>query len=108
MSSTTVTRGNSLETFYIGPTLAPSSVSAYTSASQTFTVPGLLTTDIVQGVGARGVQTTGMVTAECDCFTNNILTVQFLNVTASPATPFSGQYVFQITRAEGPLPLNAA
>lgn len=108
MSSTTVTRGNSHETFYIGPSLTPTSVTAYTSAVQTFNIPGLLTSDIIQAVGAVGVQTAGMVTAECDCYNANVLSVQFLNSTGSTATPYVGQYVFQITRVEGPLPVNAA
>ena len=108
MSSTTVTRGNSHETFYIGPSLTPTSVTAYTSAVQTFNIPGLLTSDIIQAVGAVGVQTAGMVTAECDCYNPNVLSVQFLNSTGSTATPLAGQYIFQITRVEGPLPANAA
>lgn len=107
MSSTTITRGNSHETFYIGPTLAPASVNAYTSAVQTFSVPGLLTTDIVQTVGAVGTQTAGILPGESDCYTNGVLSIQFLNVTAASATPAQGVYVLQITRVEGPLPTNA-
>ena len=38
MSSTTVTRGNSHETFYIQPTLAPSAVSAVTPATGVYTL----------------------------------------------------------------------
>jgi hypothetical protein len=107
MSSTTITRGNSHETFYIGPSLTPAAVASYTSAVQTFTIPGLLSTDIVIGIGASGAQTAGIVTGECDCYTNNILSVQFLNATNASATPYSGQYVFQITRLEGPFPTTA-
>lgn len=108
MSSTTVTRGNVRETFIIGPTLAPSSVLAYTSAVQTFNVPGLLTTDLVETIGAVGVQTAGIVPGESDCYTNGVLSIQFLNVTANPATPAQGVYAIQVTRVEGPLPANAA
>jgi len=108
MSSTTVTRGNSHETFYIGPTLAPSAVAAYTSAVQTFSVPGLLTTDLVQTIGAIGVQTAGILPGESDCYTNGVLSIQFLNVTAASATPAQGVYAIQVTRLEGPLPANAA
>ena len=108
MSSTTVTRGISHETLYIGPTLAPSAVAAYTSAVQTFSVPGLLTTDLVQTIGAIGVQTAGILPGESDCYTNGVLSIQFLNVTAASATPAQGVYAIQVTRLEGPLPANAA
>lgn len=107
MSSTTITRGNSHETFYIGPVLAPSAVNAYTSAVQTFNVPGLLTTDLIQTIGAVGVQTAGILPGETDCYTNGVLSIQFLNVTASSATPAQGVYALQITRLENPLPVNA-
>ena len=107
MPSSTITRGNALSTTYIGLNLTPVAVAAYTSAVQTFNIPGLLTTDIIQGVGAVGIQTAGMVTAECDCYTNGILSVQFLNATNASVTPFSGQYIFQVTRTDGlSLPAN--
>ena len=108
MSSTTVTRGNSHETFYIGPTLAPAAVAAYTSAVQTFNVPGLLTTDLVQTIGATSQQTAGILPGESDCYTNGVLSIQFLNVTAASATPAQGAYAIQVTRVEGPLPTTAA
>jgi len=108
MSSTTVTRGNSHETFYIGPSITPAAVAANTTAVQTFALPGLLTTDIIVAQGYIANQTTGIFIAECDCLTNNVLTIQFGNVTASSATPAAGIYEFQIVRAENyPLPINA-
>ena len=108
MSSTTVTRGNSHETFYIGPSLAPAAVAAYTSAVQTFSIPGLLTTDLVIVIGAIGVQTAGILAGEADCYTNGVLSIQFQNVTAASATPAQGAYAIQVTRVEGPLPTTAA
>jgi hypothetical protein len=107
MSSTTITRGNSLETFYIGPSLTPASVATYTTATQTFNIPGLRTTDIILAIGAQGSQTAGIITAECDCFTAGVLSFQFANTTSGSVTPYSGTYVFQITRSEGPLPTTA-
>ena len=94
MSSTTITRGNSHETFYIQPTFAPVAVAANT-------------TDIVVLLGLNGTQTTGIIIAECDCLNANVLSVQFGNVTASPATPATGVYTIQVTRLEGPAPVNA-
>ena len=80
MSSTTVTRGNSHETFYIQPSLTPVAVAANTTAAQTFALPGLQTTDIVMVVGLNGTQTTGIVVAEADCLTANVLSIQFGNL----------------------------
>lgn len=108
MSSTTVTRGNVRETFVIGPTLAPTAVAAYTSAVQTFNIPGLLTTDFVETIGAVGTQTAGILPGESDVYNNNVLSIQFLNVTNASATPAQGVYAIKVTRVEGPLPVNAA
>ena len=107
MSSTTVTRGNSHETFYIQPSLTPSAVSANTTAAQTFSLPGLQTTDIVAVLGYNGTQTTGIIIAEADCLNANVLSIQFGNVTDSSATPASGVYTIQVTRLEGPAPVTA-
>jgi len=108
MSSTTVTRGNIRESFVIGPVLAPAAVASYTSAVQTFSVPGLLTSDLVETIGAVGVQTAGILPGESDCYTNGVLSIQFLNVTNASATPSQGVYAIRVTRVEGPLPANAA
>jgi hypothetical protein len=107
MSSTTVTRGNSHETFYIGPSLTPVSVASYTSAAQTFNIAGFQTSDIVQAVGLQGAQTAGIIIAECDVLTAGALTVQFANTTSGAVVPAAGIYVFQVTRVEGPLPTTA-
>ena len=107
MSSTTVTRGNSHETFYIQPTLAPVSVAANTTAAQTFTVPGLLTTDIVNVIGLNGSQIAGIVTAEADCLTANVLSIQFGNLTGSGVIPSTGVYTIEVVRLEGPAPVTA-
>ena len=98
MSSTTVTRGNSHETFYIQPSITPSAVSAATTAAQTFSVPGLQTTDIVCVLGYNGSQTAGIIIAEADCLTANVLTIQFGNATALAATPAAGVYTIQIVQ----------
>ena len=107
MSSTTITRGNALETFYIGPSLTPASVASYTTAVQTFNIPGLKTTDIILAIGAQGAQVAGIITAECDCYNAGVLSFQFANTTSGSVTPYAGVYVFQITRSEGPLPVTA-
>ena len=109
MSSTTVTRGNSHETFYIGPTLTPSSVTNATTSNQTFNVAGLLTSDIVYVLGVVGNQTSGIAAIEADVTAAGQITIQFTNCAAAPATPVSGVYVIQVVRTEGNiLPVNAA
>jgi hypothetical protein len=107
MSSTTVTRGNSHETFYIQPSITPAAVAANISAAQTFSIAGLQTTDIVTVVGYNGSQTAGITIAEADCLTAGVLSVQFANVATASATPASGAYTVQITRLEGPAPVTA-
>lgn len=110
MSSTTVTRGNSHETFYIQPTLsnASNTLAANTTTAVTYTVPGLQTTDIIQVIGLNGSQAAGVVIAEADCLTANALTIQYGNLTANASlVPSSGVYTLQIVRLEGPAPVTA-
>ena len=107
MSSTTITRGNSHETFYISPSITPAAVAANTSAVQTFSVAGLQVTDFVVVQGVVGAQTAGIIVAEADCLTAGVMSVQFANCTTGSATPASGSYVVQITRLEGPAPVTA-
>jgi len=110
MPSTTIARGNALSTFYISPTFsnASNTLAANTTSAVTYTVPGLLTTDLIVVQGVVGNQTAGVFIAEADCLTNNVLTIQYGNLTANAsAVPASGQYIIQITRAEGPLPVTA-
>ena len=107
MSSTTVTRGNSHETFYIQLNITPTAVTTLTTSNQTFSCPGLLTSDIIVAQGYVANQTSGVFIVECDCLTNNVMTIQFGNFTAGSVTPQAGLYEFQIVRVEGPLPVNA-
>ena len=107
MSSTTITRGNSHETFYIAPSITPASVSSAITALQTFALPGLQTTDLVQVIGYNGAQTANIVVAQAECLAANVLSVQFGNLGASAAIPAIGTYNLQIIRLEGPAPVNA-
>lgn len=107
MPSTTIARGNALSTFYISPSLTPVAVATAITASQTFTIAGLQTTDIVSVIGYNGSQTAGIIIAEADCLTANILSIQFGNVTAGSVTPAAGVYTIQIVRSDGPLPTSA-
>jgi hypothetical protein len=108
MSSTTITRGNSHETFYIQPSLTPTSVTNGTTSAQTFTVPGLQVGDLVNCWGLVGSQASGIVAVEADVNAANTLTIQFGNISGSPVTPTAGAYVIEVVRLEGPAPTNAA
>ena len=106
MSSTTVTRGNSHETFYVQLSLTPTAVTTATTSAQSFSLPGLLTTDLVQVWGVAGNQTTGITIAEADAAANSI-TIQFTNASATDRTPVSGVYTIEVVRLEGPAPVTA-
>jgi hypothetical protein len=107
MSSTTITRGNSHETFYIQPSLTPAQVLTVVSPAQTFSLPGLQTTDIIKVIGLASAQTSGIVVAQAYCAAVNVLTIQFGNITAGTLTPAAGAYTLEITRLEGPAPVTA-
>jgi len=110
MPSTTIARGNALSTFYIAPTLdnTSNSLAANTTTAVTYTIPGLLTTDIITIIGYNGSQTAGVVVAEADCLAANVLTIQFGNLTSGATLkPASGVYTIQIVRSEGSLPVTA-
>ena len=106
MPSTTITRGNALQTFYVGPSLTPAAVATATTAAQTFTVPGLLSTDYVM-VSCQAAQTAGVFIADARCSADNTLSIQFGNVTAGSLTPTAGIYIVDVIRFEGPLPTTA-
>jgi hypothetical protein len=107
MPSTTIARGNAINTFYIQPSLTPVAVLTAVSPAQTFALPGLLTTDIIRVVGLSGAQTSGIVTAQAYCAAANVLTIQFGNITAGTLTPAAGAYSIEIIRLEGPAPVTA-
>jgi len=110
MSSTTITRGNSHETFYIYPVLdnTSNSLAANTTTAVTYTIPGILSTDIITVIGYNGTQTAGVVVAEADATAANTVQVQFGNLTATATLkPASGAYTIQVTRLEGPAPTTA-
>jgi hypothetical protein len=106
MPSTTIARGNALNTFYIQPSITPAEVAANITAAQTFTIAGLLTTDHVT-VSCAAAQTAGIFVADARVSAANTLSVQFGNCTAGALTPTAGAYYVDIVRIEGPLPTTA-
>ena len=107
MAKTTIVRGNVLTREIIAPTFAPAQVLQATTAVQTFTVPGLATTDIVR-VHYNGAQTAGVFVASSRVSATDTLALTFANVTAGALTPATGVYTVQIDSPEDyPLPVNA-
>ena len=107
MPSTTISRGNILNQLLIGPSLTPTALTASTTTSQTFTVPGLQLNDSVS-VNYNGAQTAGVGIANAYVSAANVLTIVFSNSTAGTPTPAAGTYILALDRAEYlPLPTNA-
>lgn len=107
MPSTTISRGNILTNLLIGATLAPTALTASTTTSQSFTLPGVLPFDAI-GVVFNGAQTLGVGIANAYVSIPNLLTIVFTNSTAGTPTPAAGTYLITLDRAEyQPLPTNA-
>lgn len=101
MPSSDIARGNLLYDTMLGVVLSPVSVAANTSAEQTFTVRGLLTTDFVlvqkptaqAGLGIVGVRVSAADT----------LAITFMNDTGAPIVPTASQtYLLRVTRLSNP------
>ena len=80
---------------HIAQSLAPSSVAADTSAEQTFTVAGLLTTDVVS---VSGPSTAGIGIAGARVSAANTLAITFTNSTAAAVVPTAGTYQIGLIR----------
>lgn len=80
--------------------LTPATVAPATTSEQTFTVTGLLTTDVVY-VNAPGatVTTTGIVGSRVSAA--GVLAVSFMNTSGTTtATPVSGAYIVGVLRVQ--------
>jgi len=111
MSSTTLSRGNILEQFVIGPSLTPAALTTSSTQSlQTFAIGGLKSTDIVTCLQFNGTQTKDVIVSNADVLTDNNLTLNFQNTSggATAITPGAGTYYVKVHRVEGPVPVNAA
>lgn len=83
----------------IDVSLTPAQVNSVVAPAQTFTVPGLLTTDAVM-VNPPS-QTAGVAIANCYVSAANTLSIQFVNPTAGALTPAAGTHRVTVFRAEG-------
>ena len=110
MSSTTLSRGNILEQFVIGPNLTPAAMTTSSTQSlQTFAIAGLKSTDIVTTLQFNGTQTKDVILSNADVLTDNNLTLNFQNTSggATAITPAAGVYYVKVHRVEGSVPTTA-
>lgn len=101
MPGTISSGGNILYSWMIGPTLTPVAVAQNTTAEQSFTVKGLLTTDFVD-VYSQSLQTAGIGIVNNRVSAVDTLQIGFCNTTGGSLTPVSGMYIICVTRPESP------
>lgn len=110
MSTTTIVRGNIIQTKVFGAALgptAPASVAANVTAPQTFTVLGVQPGDYINCQCATA-QTPGISIANVRVSAVNTIIVDFNNSTAGGLVPVAGPYGFVWGRPEQlPLDTNA-
>lgn len=99
--------GNMTDLFALNISITPASVNANTTSAQTFTVKGLLTTDIIAGLTLNGAQTAGIGAHGAYVSAADTLSINFMNATGSSATPAAGTYQLIVGRPVGTIPSSA-
>ena len=100
----TITRGNILNSFLLNVTLSPAAVPPNTSAEQTFTVNGLLTTDDVSV--SKPTWQAGLAILNDRVSAANTLAVAFGNFTSATITPTAAEvYVVEVNRPDTAEPM---
>src|SRR6187455_1952364 len=89
MSSGIIT-GNIASMGVASVSLTPAEVAANTTAEQTFTVPGLRTTDVIVGTNKPTSQA-GLGIVGRRVSAANTLAITFINATAAPITPTAAE-----------------
>jgi len=92
--------GNVASLSVIDVSLTPAEVATIVAPAQTFTVPGLKTTDAVISVNPPS-QTAGVAICNARVSAADTLSIQFVNPTAGALTPAAGTHRIVIARAEG-------
>lgn len=99
--SSDISRGNVANQFLLSVTLSPTSVANATSAEQTFTVPGLLASDLVTVNKPTTQAGLGIVGSRVSAV--NTLAITFMNSTAATITPTASQaYLVNVVRSQQP------
>lgn len=110
MPASDISRGNVQYGFLVAQSITPGALTASTSQELSFTVPGILATDIISGIVPPALQTAGVVISYGRVTAANTVAIGFGNVTAGTPTPVAGIYTFHICRtglAASALPTNA-
>lgn len=95
-----VITGNAQSMGIVSLTLSPASVAANTTAEQTFTLPGLRTSDVVCGVSKPTAQA-GLGIVGLRITAANTVGITFANNTAAPIVPTASEvYLFQVARPD--------
>ncbi len=106
MPSSTISRGNILNEVLLAVTLTPAVVAANASSTQTFALPGSLTTDFLEAFPAAA-GTVNILIQNCWISSAGIAAIQWLNTSAASVTPATGTYNVNLLRPENlPLPAN--
>lgn len=105
MGSSTIARGNIIQTKVFSTTLTPASVAAALTAEQNFTIPGLQPGDYLN-CQCIGAQTAGISIANVRIIALNTATIAFNNSTAGALVPAATTYGFVWGRPEQ-LPLDS-
>jgi len=100
MPSQTLQRGNLVFDTVLQVSLAPVAVAANSTVEQSFTVPGLLSSDVVSEFSFQGPYTVNVGYTNARVAAANVLTVAYSNGTGAPVTPPSGQYFLNVARIE--------
>jgi hypothetical protein len=95
-----VITGNVQSISVVSVALTPSAAGAATATEQTFTVPGVLASDVVLSVNKPTAQT-GLVAVSARVTAANTVGIVFVNPTAGSITPTAGEtYKFILARAD--------
>jgi hypothetical protein len=110
MPSTTVNRGNVLYTIVMQVPLTPVATAASTSAEQSFTIPGLLSTDQISACSFLGANAVLIDAVNTRVSAANTLGITFQNNTAGGLTFPAGNWYIEVNRLEAPsnVPSNAS
>jgi hypothetical protein len=96
--TTGIINGNTYGSYVISASLTPSAVLTITAPTQTFTVPGLRTTDFVQV--NTPPQTAGVTLAAARVSAADTLALTFVNPTVGSVTPAAGVHTILVIRPE--------
>lgn len=98
MGVTTIS-GNLIVASIVDVSLTPAEVAAATAAAETFTVPGVKTTDSIIVNPPAQAGSVGPMNAYASAA--NTVSIQFCNPTAGALTPDAGTYKIIVLRPEG-------